>query len=110
MIETVGASLGVYPIDNIYILYKRVKKISDGKYLACYDSRTEYKDGEITEVKDFDSDVKVSCGKGIHVSTPFYYQGGDTLIQVKVNVEDVITCLEGKLRCKKVTTIGEVKF
>ena len=50
----------------------------------------------------------VSCGSGIHVSTPFYWNNGDTLIACEVKLEDIITCLEGKIRCTKVKVIGEI--
>lgn len=105
----IASSLNIYPIKGIYYLYKRVKKISDGKYQSCYDSKVVYVDGKVTRVKDFNPDIKISCSSGIHISTPFYWKEGDTLIAVKVKVSDVITCQEGKLRCKAVTTIGEVK-
>ena len=40
---------------------------------------------------------------------PDYWIEGDTLIAVEVNVDDIITCQEGKLRVKKVKTLGEIK-
>ena len=54
-------------------------------------------------------DITHSCSTGLHISTPFYWQDGDTLIAVEVAVEDVITCQSGKLRVKKLKVIGEVK-
>ncbi len=50
-----------------------------------------------------------SCSSGLHASTPFYTTDGDTIIAVKVELTDIITCQEGKVRCKALTVIGEVK-
>lgn len=105
----IASSLDAYPIKGFYYLYKRVVKVSNSKYKACYDGKTIYEDGKVTRIEDFDPDIKVSCSRGIHASTPFYYTQGDTLIAVKVKVSDIITCQEGKVRCKAVTTIGEIK-
>ena len=105
----IASSLNVFPIKGIYYLYKRVTKISEGKYKSWYDNETTYIDGRVTRVANFDPDTTVSCSRGIHASTPFYYSQGDTLIAVKIKTEDIITCQEGKVRCKAVTTIGEVK-
>ena len=107
--EYIVCSLNIYPIHNKYILYKRVNKLRDGEYRSNYETSFIYKDNEISEVKDFDPDKKVSCGEGIHISMPDYWIEGDTLIAVEVNVDDIITCQEGKLRVKKVKTLGEIK-
>ena len=53
--------------------------------------------------------INNSCSSGIHVSTPFYWEEGDTLIAVEVNLKDIITCLNGKIRCKKVKVIEKIK-
>jgi hypothetical protein len=101
--------LNVYPVNGKYTLYKRVNKVASGVYVSNYDGKTGYADGKTTTV-EYDPDVTVSCGKGIHVSTPFYWDEGNALIQVSVKVDDVITCLEGKMRCKAVKVIGEIKL
>jgi hypothetical protein len=36
-------------------------------------------------------------------------QEGDTLIMVEFHKDDIITCLNGKIRCRKVLTVGEIK-
>ena len=107
LIPIIASSLNVYPVNGIYRLYKRVNKKSRGIYQSVYDANFIYKDGEIALVEQCDEDKSVSCGSGIHVSTPFYWGDGDTLIAVDVHIDDVITCQAGKLRCRKVTVIGE---
>jgi len=105
----IASSLNVYPVRGFYYLYKRVTKVSDGNYKACYDGITTYEDGKETRIEDYDPDTAVSCSRGIHASTPFYWKQGDTLIAVKIKASDIITCQEGKVRCKAVTTISEIK-
>jgi len=105
----IACSLGVYPVNGKYLLYKRVNKIKEGEWTSIYDINFFYKKGEYITIPDYDPDKNLSCGKGIHVSTPFYWNEGDTLIGVEVKVEDVITCQEGKLRVKGITPIEEIK-
>jgi len=105
----IASSLNVYPIKGLYYLYKRVNKISGGEYRALFDGKTIYRNGKITRTKDFDPNINISCSRGIHASTPFYFKGqGNALIVVSIKPADIITCQEGKVRCKAVTTICEV--
>ena len=106
--KLIACSLNIYPVFNKYIFYKRVFKIGEGVYSSCFDKNFIYKDNKIKKVKNFDPDKLISCSSGIHVSTPFYYKKGDTLIAVEVNINDVITCTAGKLRVKKVKVLGEI--
>ena len=105
----IAASLNVFPARGVYHLFKRVVKEGEGKYHSCYNNPVNYQDGKITKAESCDEDKTVSCGGGLHVSTPFYWSEGDTLIAVEVKVEDIITCQSGKLRVRKLKTIGEVK-
>ncbi len=85
-----------------------MNKTGPGAYVSCFDPTFRYRDGETTAVPDANPDPEISCGPGIHVSTPFYWDKGDTLIAVSVAVEDVIACQAGKLRCRAITVIEEV--
>jgi hypothetical protein len=93
----------------MYLLFKRVNKMGDGTYASCYDKKFIYRDGEEKSVPDPDMHRGVSCGSGIHVSTPHYCKDGNTLIAVEVHEDDIITCQQGKLRCRKVKVVGEIK-
>ena len=104
----IASSLNVYPVNGTYYLYKRVNKIGNGEYASCYNESFIYRDGETAEVETINSDTSISCGDGLHVSTPFYWNKGDTLIAVEVHESDVICCQEGKLRVKKLNVVGEV--
>ena len=101
------AQIGVVPSKKI-LLYKRVYKIKKGKYRSCYDEKFIYEDKKIIKVKNYDKSDK-SCAEGIHLSTPLYWDQGDTLIQCEVDFKDIITIQEGKVRCKKCKVIGEIK-
>ena len=102
------AQIGIIP-ENKIILYKRVNKIKEGKYQSVYDKDFFYEDGKVSEVKDYEKS-NASCGKGIHLSTPLYWNEGDTLIKCEVNFEDIITIQDGKVRAKKCKCLGEVNI
>jgi hypothetical protein len=102
------AQCGIALINNKCILYKRVNKISKGKYSSCYDNNFIYEDGKVSEVKNPDLSNS-SCSAGIHLSTALYWEKGNTLIACEVKKEDIITIQEGKVRVKKCKVIGEVK-
>lgn len=57
-------------------------------------------------VTDADPDPDIDCGPGIHVSTASYWNEGDTLIGVKVHVDDVLACQSGKIRCRRAMVLG----
>ena len=111
LVNYIACSLNILPINGKYILYKRVFKTeTKGIYRSYYDPKFIYKDNEIIEVENYDDDFRNSCSSGIHCSTPFYWKKGDTIIAVEVDVKDIITCKEGKIRAKKVKVLGEVKY
>ena len=91
------------------ILYKRVNKLSKGKYSSCYDSNFIYEDNKISKVENPDLS-ETSCSTGIHLSTATYWNEGDTLIACKVQEKDIITIQQGKVRVKQCLVLGEVKI
>jgi len=102
------AQLGIALVNNKCILYKKVNKLSKGKYASCYDNNFIYQDGKIIKVENPDLSNN-SCASGIHLSTALYWNQGDTLIACEVKKEDIITVQEGKVRVKKCKVLGEVK-
>jgi len=108
LIQYIACSLNVYPVNGKYVLYKRVNKRAPGIYVSLFDPHFVYREGEYAEVENPNLDFLEGCGEGIHVSTPFCWNQGDTLIAVEVSIDDIITCMDGKLRCRKVKVIGEV--
>jgi len=108
LIQYIAASLRVYPIKGKYYLYKRVNKVKEGVYKSIWDSDFIYKLGEYAEAKKVKEDFLISCDSGLHVSTADYWHEGDTLIAVEVDIKDIITCMEGKLRVRKLKVIDEI--
>ena len=108
LIQYIAASLNVYPIKGKYYLYKRVNKVKEGVYKSIWDSDFIYKLGEYAEAKKVKEDFLISCDSGLHVSTADYWHEGDTLIAVEVDIKDIITCMEGKLRVRKLKVIDEI--
>ena len=105
--EYIAASLNIYPNRNKYLLYKKVNKI-DGKYFSIYDKKFEYKKEGIIEIKNFDTNILTSCSSGLHFSTPAYWKEGNCLISCEIDVKDIITCQEGKIRASKCKFIEEI--
>ena len=107
--DLIRGSLGIVP-DNKgnYLLYKRVNKIDKNKFSSIRDKNFIYEIGKSVKVKDYDENPDVSCGKGIHLSLTNYWKNGDSLIECKVNIKNIITCRAGKIRCKKCKVMREV--
>jgi hypothetical protein len=108
----IANALNVFPVGGKYLLYKRVNSVpaSAEAWASNHDRSFVYEKGAVAVVDDADEDRTESCSKGIHVSTPFYWSRGDTLIAVEVAVEDIITCLEGKLRVRRARVLGQVSM
>ena len=108
IIDNLRAQCFVTPSpDGTMVMYKRVNTKENGVYASCYDPRFLYRDGDVAIVEHPDESDE-SCAPGIHVSHPLYWDEGDTLIAVRVHIDDVITVQQGKARCRKVTVIGKV--
>jgi len=110
IIEVIKCSLNMVPINGKYIMYKKVNKIGKGKYVSCYDKKFKYELGKIKRLKkgDYNDDWESSCSEGLHVSTPTYWDEGDTLLAVEFKLADIITCQKGKVRCKALKVLYEV--
>jgi carbonic anhydrase/acetyltransferase-like protein (isoleucine patch superfamily) len=104
------ASVGERHTNGVYTFYKKVYKSGAGEYRSGYDRKFMYRDGQVAVADDADEDALQQCGKGLHVSTKSskHFTSGDTLIAVEVAVDDVIACLNGSLRVRKLKVIGEV--
>ena len=111
MAESLSCQLDIAALpDNTVILYKKVNKVSDGLFETSYkQSDFTYITGEYAKEPEYNSNPTVSCGRGLHASTANYWQDGDTLIAVKIDLDDIIAIQEGKVRCKRLFVIGECK-
>ena len=124
--KLIGVSTNIGIVNDKFYAYKMVMKLNDGRLISEYDNSFEYKIGEFSEVKNTDMTWDVSCTTGIHVGPLHYWYnkkcGGQieidnnvieysyVYIMVEVDINDVITCQNGKIRCKKVKTIGICEF
>ena len=101
-------SLNVVPNkDGKITLYKKVNKIDNKTFKSNYDMSFIYMIGKISKASKWDESMR-SCAEGLHVSTPTYWNEGDSLIEVEVALEDIICVQQGKVRCKQLKVIREV--
>lgn len=112
LIDIIAGSLGLYPDNNgNYIMYKRVIKKGD-YYCSYYNRKFKYRIGKIARVKKIDLSC-AACTTGIHLSTPYCSppesRNDWVLIQCLVNINDIVTCQDGAIRCKKCLVLREVE-
>jgi len=96
---------GILPVNNKVILYKYLNKY----FTFSYDNSFKYpKKGEVS-VDEYDTSIQASCASGLHFADPCYWSG-DVLIAAEIDLNDIITVQEGKVRVKKANILGEVKL
>ena len=108
LINLIDCSLGVLPINGILRVYKRVRKTLK----AEFDNSFQYPEKGEVVCEDYDPDPLSSCSKGLHFSYSSYYpiREGYSILAADVHIDDVICCLDGKIRVKKATIIGVVEY
>ena len=105
--ESIRCQTGIIPINGKVILYKQVKK----DLTSIYDVRFHYVIGEVAKEKN----VKISdesCARGLHASNANYRNNNQnimetTFIAIEVDLADIITVQEGKVRFKKGLVLGK---
>ena len=96
-------------IKNKVIAYKIVNR----NLTSLFDKNFVYKIGEIAEVKNPDKS-HTSCASGLHFSNLTYWDDNvqkykdKTYLVAEINVEDIITIQQGKIRCKKAKILDKV--
>lgn len=96
-------------IRNKVIAYKIVNK----NLTSLYDKNFTYKVGEIAEVENPDESNE-SCASGLHFSNLTYWDNNvqeykDKIYLVaEIDVEDIITIQQGKIRCKKAKILDKI--
>ena len=106
--ENILSTFNLIPVKNKLIMYKRVNRFFNICWVSIYDGVTIYRKNKITEVKKINDDFFVSCDTGLHVSTPAYWLTGDVLIACEIDIKDIVSCQDGKLRVRKLKCLGEV--
>lgn len=96
-------------IRNKVIAYKIVNR----NLTSLYDKNFIYKIGEIAEVENPDESNE-SCASGLHFSSLTYWdhnvQGykNKVYLVVEIDIEDIITIQQGKIRCKKAKILDKI--
>lgn len=96
-------------MNNKVIAYKIVNK----NLSSLYDENFIYEVGKIAEVKDAEESNE-SCAKGLHFSNLTYWDfelreyTDKTYLVAEIDVEDIITIQEGKIRCRKAKILDKV--
>lgn len=96
-------------IKNKVIAYKIVNR----NLTSLYDKNFIYKIGEIAEVENPDEGNN-SCASGLHFSNLTYWDNNvqkykcKTYLIAEINVEDIITIQQGKIRCRKAKILDKI--
>lgn len=97
---SIKAQCNLPVINNKVIAYKLVRP----DFTSFYDVNFKYKVGEVVEVNDYESSNE-SCAAGLHFSNLTYWEteiDEDFIcLEAEIDLDDVITVQEGKIRCKK---------
>lgn len=94
--------------NNKVIAYKIVNK----GLSSLYDKNFIYEVGKIAEVKDAE-ESNMSCASGLHFSNLTYWDfqldyTDKAYLVAEINVEDIITIQQGKIRCRKAKILEKV--
>ena len=109
LVGALYAELGLVPKDNKVVLYKKVWSTDDKSiFESIYDKNFLYKIGETVVAEDVDEDIFKSCARGLHFTSLEFVNccRGDTIIECEVEVPDVVTVQDSKVRARKCRVIG----
>ena len=105
LVENIRCQTGLGVFDNKVIAYKQINK----DMTSFHDRDFKYEVGKIIEVKDAEISNK-SCASGLHFSNMNYWNkeiGENTgYLMAEIDIKDVITVQDGKIRCKKAKILG----
>lgn len=96
-------------MNNKVIAYKIVNK----NLSSLYDENFIYEVGKIAEVEDVEESNE-SCASGLHFSNLTYWDfklkeyTNKTYLVAEIDVEDIITIQQGKIRCRKAKILDKV--
>ena len=104
--ENIRCQTGLGVFNNKVIAYKQVKK----DLTSFYDNKFKYEVGKVVKVENPDMS-KESCASGLHFSNMNYWNSNkdilnSTFLMAEIDIKDVITVQEGKIRCKKAKILG----
>lgn len=98
----------LFPEDDYVIAYKLVNK----NFSSIYDENFFYKVGEVIEEPNTDMNVSKACSSGLHFASPNYWikridrSEKHFLLKGKIKLDDIVTIIRGKIRCKRAEILG----
>ena len=105
ILENIRCQTGLIVVNNKIFAYKQIKK----DMTSFYDKNFKYEVGKIIEVKDAEIS-NASCARGLHFSNANCWNnevGADTgYLMAEIDIKDIITVQQGKIRCKKAKILG----
>lgn len=93
----------------------RAYKIVNKDLTSMYDKNFTYKIGEVAEAKNPD-ETNTSCASGLHFSNLTYWDCrvdnyfNKVYLVAEIDVNDIITIQEGKIRCRKAKILNAVSI
>ncbi len=105
ILESIRCQTGLGVFNNRVFAYKQTNK----DLTSFYDKNFKYEIGKTIEVENPDMSNR-PCSDGLHFSNMNYWNhivGADTCYLVaEIDLDDVITVQQGKIRCKKAKILG----
>ncbi len=98
------AELGVKPKHNKVVLYKSVWRTDDESvFKSDYHRNFLYKIGKISRAQNVNEDILEHCARGLHFTSLEFvnYYSGDTILECEVDVNDIVTVQDSKVRARK---------
>ena len=96
-------------INNKVIAYKLVRP----DFTSFYDTNFKYEVGKIIEAESYDLTLQ-GCAAGLHFSNLNYWErairGDFFCLEAEIDLDDVITVQEGKIRCKRAKILRAFHF
>jgi len=104
--ESIRVQTGLIPFDGQVIAYKQVRKDLTSFRDPCF----QYKVGEWAIVPNAEESIR-SCASGLHFANAGYWNNNkditnSTFLIARINLEDIITVQQGKIRCRKAFILG----
>ena len=106
MKKSIRCQTGLLPFNGKVVAYKQVNK----DLTSLHDKNFQYIVGEYAiepnaEISD------VSCASGLHFSNPNYWNHvknveDSTILIAEIDLNDIITVQDGKIRCKRALILG----
>lgn len=105
--ESIRAQTGLIPFNGQVIAYKQVRKDLTSFHDPCF----QYKVGEWAVVSNAEESTR-SCASGLHFANAGYWNNhhegilDSTFLVARINLDDIITVQQGKIRCRKAFILG----